>query len=297
MRFLAIIPLVFSTAAFIIAFLCIFAGSKPGFMDGYEILSLNTSRVGQNLLSAGSGSGGSSTVSSIINGLGLGNTVSSLTTSLAHSLGIEDFYAVHVLDYCEGSYTPQSTPNATLSFKNIHQNVSRCSGRGSGINFTPGQAIQQTLDRTGTGITLKDLNWDEDIDNKVHDLQILLKVMLAFYCLAIAFAFFTMIGSLVHLIKPTSGRGTSAVTSIMGFLAFMAMGIASGLVTAIAVKGDHVIDKYGEKVGISANRSNKLLALTWAGTALLFISMLIGCCGICFGNRKKKMNEKGSNYS
>jgi hypothetical protein len=45
MRFLAFIPLLFSLAAFVIAFLCVFAGSKPGFMDDYEILSVCTCTV------------------------------------------------------------------------------------------------------------------------------------------------------------------------------------------------------------------------------------------------------------
>lgn len=295
MRFLAIIPLVFSLAAFIIAFLCVFAGSKPGFMDDYEILSLNTSQIGAGLVNKVQTS--SSTVNSIINGLGIGGAISSLTNSVAHYLGVEDFYALHVLDYCEGSYTPRSVPNATVGFKDIHQNVTRCSNRGSGVNFTPGQAIQQTLDRTGTGITLEDLHWDKNIDTQVKTIQILLKVMLGFYCLAIGFAFFTMIGALISLFKPTSGRGTSAFTSIVGFLAFLALGIASGMVTAIGVKGDHIIDKYGKAVGISANRSNKLLALTWAGTALLFLGMIVNCFGICFFGKKRRVTEKGSNYS
>jgi len=292
MRFLAIIPLLFSLAALIIAFLCVFAGSKPGFMDDYEILSLNTSQLGAGIANKVQTS--SSTVNSIINGLGLGNTITSLTNSVAHSLGFNDFYALHVLDYCEGSYTPRAVPNATISFKDIHQNVTRCSKRGSGVNFTPGQAIQQTLDRTGTGITLEDLHWDKDIDTGVETIQILLKVMLAFYCVAIGFAFITMIGALISLISPSNGRATSAFTAIVGFLAFLALGIASGLVTAIGVKGDHIIDKYGKPVGISANRSNKLLALTWAGTALLFLGMIVNCCGICLFGRKRRATEKGS---
>lgn len=239
----------------------------------------------------------SSTVNSLINGLGLSGAISSLTNSVAHDLGFNDFYALHVLDYCEGSYTPRSVPNVTVKAKDIHQKVARCSKRGSGVNFTPGQAIQETLDKTGTGITLDDLHWNKDIDTGIKTIQILQKVMLAFYCVAIGFAFITTIGAIMSLISPSSGRATSAFTAIVGFLAFLALGIASGLVTAIGVKGDQIIDKYGKVVGISGNRSNKLLALTWAGTALLFLGMLVNCCGICFFGKQRRRTEKHGGYS
>ncbi|KAF2674747.1 hypothetical protein BT63DRAFT_420033 [Microthyrium microscopicum] len=52
MRIAAISSLVLCTVAFILAFLCIYAGNKPGFMDtpNYSIIALNTSRIGENIL-------------------------------------------------------------------------------------------------------------------------------------------------------------------------------------------------------------------------------------------------------
>ncbi|KAF2664118.1 hypothetical protein BT63DRAFT_429655 [Microthyrium microscopicum] len=42
-----VVVILFSFVSFILCFLCIFAGHKPGFMEDYSILALNTSRVGQ----------------------------------------------------------------------------------------------------------------------------------------------------------------------------------------------------------------------------------------------------------
>lgn len=42
MRFSALIPVVLSAAAFILTFLCLFAGSKKGFMEDYAIVTVST---------------------------------------------------------------------------------------------------------------------------------------------------------------------------------------------------------------------------------------------------------------
>jgi hypothetical protein len=66
MRFIAILPVLCCTAALILSFLCLFAGHKKGFMEDYSLLTLNTSAVGQNLVSSAT-SDSDSTLSSIIN--------------------------------------------------------------------------------------------------------------------------------------------------------------------------------------------------------------------------------------
>lgn len=47
---LAILPLLVLMTAFILSFLCVFAGHKAGFMDNYPIFTLNVTRMGQNLI-------------------------------------------------------------------------------------------------------------------------------------------------------------------------------------------------------------------------------------------------------
>ncbi|EGP90143.1 unnamed protein product [Zymoseptoria tritici ST99CH_1A5] len=44
----AIIPVLVIATATVLAFLCVFAGNKPGFMESYSIFTLNTTRLGQN---------------------------------------------------------------------------------------------------------------------------------------------------------------------------------------------------------------------------------------------------------
>lgn len=43
MRFLALLPTSLSTVAFVVTMMCIFAGSKPGFMVDYAVLTVSES--------------------------------------------------------------------------------------------------------------------------------------------------------------------------------------------------------------------------------------------------------------
>lgn len=130
MKFLIAIPLVFSSIAFILALLSLLAGYKQGFMDDYNVLTLNTSALGQQAIqniangqspTATSSSGGAigsiiasatallpssaaSEAASIISSLG-----SSVADDLANQLGISEFYSIHAMDFCQGEFEPSAT--------------------------------------------------------------------------------------------------------------------------------------------------------------------------------------------
>ncbi|KAK5729572.1 hypothetical protein LTR17_011875 [Elasticomyces elasticus] len=50
LRLLAVIPVIITAIALLLSILCIYAGSKPGMMEDYAAFTLNTSRIGENLL-------------------------------------------------------------------------------------------------------------------------------------------------------------------------------------------------------------------------------------------------------
>lgn len=50
LRLWALLPVIFCGVAVILSFLCVFAGSKPGYMEEHAVFTLNTSRVGENIL-------------------------------------------------------------------------------------------------------------------------------------------------------------------------------------------------------------------------------------------------------
>lgn len=153
------------------------------------------------------------------------------------------------------------------------------------FKFDPEAIIEEKLNETGTGITLQDLDWPEDIDNGIKALHAVQMAVFVLYIVAIVLIFLSLVASLVSLFA--SGRGSACANVLLAILAFLAIGIGSGLVTAVAVKGADIINEHGAQVGIEAHRGSKFLALTWAATGLMFVAMVAWCVETCFGRRHK----------
>jgi hypothetical protein len=191
-----------------------------------------------------------------------------------------------MLDYCYGDYTPGPLPNATVSASDIHKNVTACSNRTAAFHFDPTTILQQKLNESGVGITLADLNWPADIQKGLDALHIIQTTYFVLYCIAIGLIALSLITSILALF--TSGRLSACLNVMLATLAFLGIALASALVTAVIVKGVDVINKYGAEVGVSAQKGNKFLALTWAATGVMLIAMLWWCFETCFGHRRRE---------
>lgn len=301
MRASAIFPALCAAVAVILSFLCLFAGSKKGFMEDYHVLTLNTSRIGQNLLNSSIADAASSSDNALISWIAnktsgitdeisseLNDALNSVVSSVAEDIGLQDFYSAHLMDYCMGSYTPQAVPNATVPASDITKNVSSCSNRTAMFHFDPQAVIEKSLNESGLGITLDDLNWPDDIQQGLDALRIASKAMFVLYCIAIALSFCVLVASLVGIFLG-AGRLSACGNILLSFLAFLAFGVASGIATAIAVKGSSVINEYGSDIGIEAHRGGKFMALSWAGTAVLFLALVSWCVECCCGRRRQRV--------
>lgn len=204
---------------------------------------------------------------------------------MAERLGVDDFYSVHILDYCWGDYVPGVIPNETLKRSDISKSVQECSDMQALFKFDPEGIIQEKLDEAGTGITLEDLDWPEDIDNGIAALHTVQTAVFVLYIVSIVLIFLSLVASIFSLFA--SGRGSACANVLIAILAFLAIGIGSALVTVVAVKGAEVINEHGAQVGIEAHRGSKFLALTWAATGLMFVSLVWWCVETCIGRRHK----------
>jgi hypothetical protein len=287
MRLTALLPVLCCTAALILSFLCLFAGHKKDFLEDYHILTLNTSRIGEGVVDK---IGNDSPLSSVWNLIpdSLQDDVSEVAGAATEKLGIEDFYSAHLLDYCFGQFTPAETPNATLQLGEIDKNVTGCSNRTAMFWFNPEEILEQALNRTGLGVTLDDLKWPQDIQRGLDALRIVGITSFVLYCISIALIFLALVSAFPAIFS--SGRLAACLNLMVTILAFLAIGLASALVTAVAVKGSSIINQYGNEVGVHASRGGKFLALTWAATALMFITLVAWSVEICFGHRKRQVS-------
>jgi hypothetical protein len=281
MRPLAIVPALCCATALILTFLAYFAGHKKGFMEDYHLLTLNTSRIGYDLVDIPESP--FSLFRNISDSLESG--INDAVGSLAERVGVEDFYSAHILGYCFGTYLPAPLANETVDDSDIHKSVAGCSNRTAMYHFDPTAALNDSLARSGLGVTLGELNWPEDIDNGIEALRILQRVVFVLYCISLGLMFMALITAIWMLIA--SGRVAAVVTALFASLAFLAVGIASGIVTAFVVKGANVINEYGRDIGVEAHRGNKFLALTWAATGLMLVATVLSFIDLCLPHHRK----------
>jgi hypothetical protein len=288
MRPSALIPTLCCAAALILSFLCLFAGHKAGFMEGYHLVTLNTSMIGENIINETRSTDTSNPITNLLNGLSNygSSAINDAIGEVTQKIGIEDFYSAHMLNYCEGQYTPAEAANATVKESDISKNVTECSKNRAMYKFDPTAIIQEALNKTGVDITLADLNWPEDIETGIKTLNALMGAMFVLYCVAIALIFVALLAAAAAILL--SGRLSACVNFLVSILAFLAIGLASALVTAVMVKATNIINDKGSEIGLEANRGNKFLALTWAATGLMFVVVLSWVVEFCIGRRHNK---------
>ncbi|GAB7365157.1 hypothetical protein MBLNU230_g6244t1 [Neophaeotheca triangularis] len=294
MRILALIPLALSLTALILTFLALFAGHKQSFMQDYDIITLNTSQIGTNVFNTTSSS--SSNSNSIVTFLddlsnSLKDSLNSNLNSLAQTLGLHDFYSAHLLNHCQGFYAPAALANETLSPQTISRNVTRCSDATALYTFDPKDTLQRQLDASGLGVDLDDLRWPAEIDEGLGALRVAQKAGFVLYCVAAAFIGLAAVTSGVGVFWG-EGRVGAGINVVVGVLAFVAVGVASGVVTAVAVKAAELVNFYGNDVGVRAERGGEFLAVTWAATALMLLSLVVWCFECVKGRRR----QKGTGY-
>ncbi|KAL9535518.1 hypothetical protein SMMN14_00318 [Sphaerulina musiva] len=292
MRLLALLPIALCITSLVLAFLCLFAGSRRGFMEDYAILTLNTSRLGQNIFNTTESSS-----NPLVNFLdNISNTIESEIqdgiTDVAQQLGIHDFYSAHLMTYCEGYYYYNNSTRDNNNNNNdnneddAQKNITKCSNRTALYNFNPQKILQQELDASNTGIDLSDLNWPSDISTGLNALRIAAKATFVLYCIAIGFIGIALLAAIASIFL--AGRLSAILNVIADWMAFVTLGIASAIATAVAVKGARTINKYGGEVGVSADRGNKFLVITWVATGLLLLSSVVWCVLAVMGRRRYK---------
>lgn len=295
MRFLAVVPVLCCTVALILSFLCLFAGHKKGFMEDYSLITLNTSAIGQNIVQDAANSNSNSITSSIINLIpdsitdSITNEINERIDEFRDRIGVEDWYSAHLLNYCEGQYTPTEVANATIKQSDIKKNVTECSKEKAMYKFDPTQILQSALNKSGVGITLKDLKWPDDIQTGIDTLNAVMAAMFVLYVISICLIFVTLVTSVVGIL--TSGRLSACLNVGLTILAFLAIGLASALVTAVMVKGTDIINDKGKPIGLRSSYSGKFMAMTWAATGVMLVALLAWFVAVCFGSRDRRARQ------
>ncbi|VUC27912.1 unnamed protein product [Clonostachys rosea] len=265
-RLTVIIPLVLSTIGLILAALSLSAGHKEGFMEDYAIARVNVSRIGYDVIKAsdtddkGYSDGG---FLDIIKDLWddakhaiidkLNDLIGGIVDEVADKIGISDWYSIHVMNGCEGSFQPNGT------VKSASLQTTNCSESKAGLG--------------PFDIKLPDLGWTDDIQANLDSLNEALLGFFVLYVLGITFCGLSILACLAAFVKPQHQR----VVLVAVLVTLTATGVlltASIIATVITTKGISRMNQLARHIGIDVQGGQKFLGLTWtSAVAILLASM------------------------
>ncbi|KAL8923129.1 MAG: hypothetical protein Q9208_004813 [Pyrenodesmia sp. 3 TL-2023] len=225
-------------------------------------MTLNTSMLGRLTLNTSKSS------SSLLNSIGdsIKGEVNDLVADIARKLNIHDFYSAHLLNYCEGYYTPSAVANATVD---PDKNVTKCSNQTAMFHFDPSSVIQKELK---PGIDLTDLKWPSAIKDAVHAVEMASKVMFVLYCIGVATIGLALLGAFLGVFS--GGRMAALVNNMLSLLAMLSLGIASTIVSVIMAKVVNEVNEHGTDIGVTATKGKTFLGMTWAATGLMLVAAI-----------------------
>ncbi|KUI67273.1 SUR7 family protein pun1 [Cytospora mali] len=292
MRFSALGPVILGLGALILTLLCLFAGSTKSFLPEFSLITVNTSQIGENLLSS-SYITDHPEVTAIIDLFPqeIQDDAEALLNAVIRRLGIHDFYTANLMTYCEGYYEPTALPNASVSLGSISKNFTYCSPRSADFQFDPRAALQRDLNASGNSWldVTTDLDWPDEVDQGLQAVHIVQRVAFVIYCIAIGLIGLATLVSVVSVLF--SGRLSACGNVLLALLAFLVAIIASALATAVAVVGETAVNHYGGDVGISATAGGKFLGLTWGATGAMLVCVVWWSVDCCCGRRGRNKSK------
>ncbi|CAL3969978.1 hypothetical protein PZA11_007489 [Diplocarpon coronariae] len=305
MRLIALFPLACAVVGFVLSMLCLFAGSKKGFMEDYPIVTLNTSSLGRVLLDPSStatltSASPRATATSMIGKVGawlegdkenvtgavdavqdeFNDLASDVADKLSKELGINQWYSVHMLDLCRGDYKPNATAKATS------KNVTACTNMTGMYDIGIDTILNQQLQVGPLNLNLSGLNWPEDINKGFRRINVVLNAIFVIYAIAIASAGLAILTCPLAIFFHGS-RLVSLGNFSLALLSFVALTVDSALVTFVQNKTVSIVKKYGNVIGLYAYKGDKYLAISWAAVAVMFLATATWTAEFCIGRRQK----------
>jgi len=193
------------------------------------------------------------------------------------------------MDLCEGTFAPNATS------KGAKKNVTDCSNQTAMYHFEISKILDQQLSIGPLHIDLATINWPDEIQDGLDMLNAALDATFVLYAIGIAAAGLAIITSLVAVFMHGS-RLISLGNWGLATLSFVALLLASIIITVLQGKMTSLINKYGNDIGVYAYKGGRYLALTWVAMAIMFLATAAWATEFCVGrrNRGREYTEKGA---
>ncbi|CAK7267153.1 hypothetical protein SEPCBS57363_002452 [Sporothrix epigloea] len=200
-----------------------------------------------------------------------GMPLDSAADGMSAVLGISEFYSLHVMNVCEGTFAPNAT--ATGAWRN----VSSCTIQLNAQQLNISQLIDNELnDNFVDGGSLARIGSSSSLQNALNRIPTVGLVLAVFYILACCGTGLCLLLSGASIVmRATHGRET--VLANLGAAAGAALALLiAGLVSAVAAKSTvDSINRLGkDTIGMEAVHGDKFEALTWAAFGMMVVVVL-----------------------
>jgi hypothetical protein len=205
--------------------------------------------------------------------------------AVVQALGIEEYYALHLLNICSGNLSSATEANASfdvtecVSYSSpgggkVSSSIpsrSQTNNRMSGLsNFSSNIPSSLTVATTNVSVPfLAELGSTGDyLGNTIAALA---RALIAFYSLGIIGSGVTMLGSLIAIVL---GNSRILLYLNMGFSTLGVIFLLAGsiAVTALAKLVAGIVNMIGNGLGLYAESGNKFLVLTWVAFVMMLLA-------------------------
>jgi hypothetical protein len=235
-------------------------------MFGHDLAEEPTPTSGSSPTQTASGLGGLfssvwKNITDTIDG-GLDDLRGDIADKLAAELGISQWYSVHLLDTCQGSYSPNATaPGAGY-------NVTNCTTQtpGNRVNLT--DVLSHELELGPFHLNLAQLHWPSGIQNQLDKLNRLLLAVFVLYVLGAGLSGLAMIGAAAAIFTALRGAVTLSNFAV-ALLAALALAVGAVITTVAAKEGADTINDFGAEVGVVAVAGQQFIVISWVAFAVM----------------------------
>lgn len=314
-RVLAILSVLVTSIAFILSFLCVYAGHTPGMMENYAVFTLNTSQIGQNVLQeldakissvklrrdvpiilptitaapttlitmaprdiASDFSALTSKAASDVSSVksAAGSKASSVESAVASKVTSAVGSAeTDIIDAVNKAYDGVITDLKLKDFYSVHI-LTTCSG-----DYVFANGTNVTVGASGMPANNTHKHVDSCSKHSAVDPVVLIAIL---YYIGIVFTGVALALSVAGVF--ITGRKIAVMNVLGSMVAFCFLGLASAVTHGLSLGAAKLINFVGDDIGIAGYQGGKFLHLTWATTCLLLLNIALWSLMCFFGGRR-----------
>jgi hypothetical protein len=148
-------------------------------------------------------------------------------------------------------------------------------------HFDISKQLNQELEVGPLHINLSTIDWPPEIQDGLNALHTAIDATFVLYATGIAAAGCASLLAIFLHGSRLINFGNLGLT----WLSFITLLTASIIITVIQMKTTHLINKYGNEIGVYAYKGTKYLILTWVAVATMSLAALAWLVEFCVGKR------------